>query len=209
MKNKIILLSLLLFAFVAGQAQDRIGLKVFPEFSRVYSSGNFQDATNATFTFGGGIQLIKKLLPVVHLETGLYLQNRGMNGKGIDVRNGQNILIAFGDVKYRYQYLSFPLLLRFDFGSFYMAVGPEVDVLLDAEITYTAGSLDFNVPDNDARNLILAGAGAVGFNLELLSRVDFFIETRAQAQLTRLYSFDNAPRIINIGIGTGINIALN
>lgn len=200
---------LMLFAASFGmQAQNKIGLKVFPEFSSVYGSSSFADITDGLITFGGGLQVVHKLIGPLHIESGVYLTNRGMDGSAINITNGQGVIIAFGDAKYSYSYVSVPVQARLELGPIYLAAGPQVDFLYDAEISYTTILGSFTNVDEDAANFMVSGLVTAGFELGLTDRFKFFVEGRGNAQLTELYQFDGAPQLSNLGLGVGFNIGL-
>ncbi len=209
MKKIALNLFLLVLVSPLTWAQSRIGVKVFPEFSSVYTTSNLKETTQSLLAFGGGIQYIGKLFTVIHVESGVYLVNRGMTSDGVSIQNGQGGTIGFGSATYNYQYVSLPLLLRIQAGPIYVAAGPEFDFLTKATTTYDLGFGDITVDDNDAPNYQTSALGQVGVRFKLGESIQFFVEGRANAQISDLYQLAQAPRLYNIGLGTGFNFSVN
>lgn len=179
-----------------------IGIKLLPGLSKTTN----RVENNFKFSMGGGCQFVSNFNEVIGIESGLYFRNYGY---GIDENltdNEGNVLGTF-NIKYNYNYLTIPALLRINIHSFYIAAGTDLDFFIAGTINYQGVYIQ-GVPDSkaeieNAKSFLINPNLNFGYQFSINDKFGINLEGKFSYSINGFHENDNSWQFINTGLGIG------
>lgn len=179
-----------------------IGVKLFPGISK--SNGVIE--TNFKFSMGGGVQFVSNFNEVIGIESGLYMRNYGYRiGETLTDENG-NILGSF-NIKYNYNYLSLPVLLRLNIHSLYFALGTNINLFISGNSNFQGqevqGIPTFKEDIENAKSIVIEPSFICGYQFAINDKFGINLEGRSSFTVNGIWDGMTNLKIINFGFGIG------
>jgi hypothetical protein len=143
---------------------------------------------------------------VIGIESGLYFRNYGFTIKHEFTDNYGNIISSF-NVKYNYNYLSLPVLLRINIHSFYFALGTNINLFTFGKVNFQGQSVDgsdlFGGNINNAKSIVIEPNLNFGYQFAINNQFGINVEGRSSFTANGIQEGNNTLKIINFGFGIG------
>lgn len=206
MKELRLYLSIVIFLFglqVFSQNEKiSIGAKLLPGMSK--SNGAIE--TKFKSSIGGGFQFTTNFNKVIGLESGFYFRNYGFT-IGHEFTDNYGHIIGSFKVKYNYNYMSLPVLLRLNIHSFYFALGTNINFFIFGNTNYQGQNVQgiessmFNIENQ--KNIVIEPNLNCGYQFAINNKFGINVEARSSITANGIQEGNSVLKIINFGFGIG------
>jgi len=205
---KFLLVLLWLFSVLQSYAQNEkmsVGIKFMPGLSK--SNGELIE-TSGKISVNSGISYVVNFTNVIGMETGLSFRNYGYTNE-VTLTNEIGQPMGTFNVRFNYNYISLPVLLRIYIKSFYIAPGANMNFLISAksntgESMMVSGEEQSGKQDiENVKTIVVEPEIILGYQFSIKDKFGINLEVSGSFTANGIWEGDNAMKIRNIGLGVG------
>lgn len=205
--KKLMLYLSIVFLFLGSHSFSQnekisIGVKLLPGMSKASE----QIENNFKFSMGSGFQFVSNFNDAIGIESGLYFRNYGY-GVDENLTNNEGNIIGTLNIKYNYNYISVPVLLRINIHSFYFALGTNIEFFIAGTINYQGvyiqGEPSSRVDIENAKTVLINPNINFGYQFAINDKFGINLEGRFSYSIDGFTDYNNQFQFINTGLGIG------
>jgi hypothetical protein len=182
-----------------------LGVKLIPGMTN--STGKLID-TSIKPSYGAGLVFTSNFTSVLGIETGISFRNYGYKSE-ITFVNSSGQPLGSTNAAFNYDYLSLPLLLRLNVGSFYFSLGANLDFLISAKANYgevvmVSGTETKKEDIQNTKKLVVEPTLAIGYQFNINDKFGVNLEGMFSYTANGVLSEGTGLKLMNFGLGIGL-----
>lgn len=179
-----------------------IGVKVLPGISKE------TELISNDYSLNIGVSLfaVKNFTKTVGVESGLSYRNYGFQDE-ITFTNQYGQIIGSGNVRWSYNYISVPIILRVNLKSFYFLGGANLNILTSAFIIPPEGIMvsgeEWKKTEiENTQGFVIEPTIGLGYQFNIKNKFGLNLEAFASRTINGIYDSGDG-QILNFGLGIG------